>query len=69
MRPKERIERICSLLKEKWEEMPDQRLGQFLINYVFGRFYNSSSAKIFYQEDTITEKRLREGWIDGVSEV
>ena len=65
MREFERIERICDLLKEKWKKMPDQRLGQLLINYVFGRFYNSSSAKIFYQEDDITEERLEKGWLDG----
>lgn len=68
MREPERINRICNKLNKKWKEHPDQRLGQLIINYIFGRFYNSSSAKIFYQEDDITEKKLDQNWIDGMKE-
>ena len=54
MRDPKRINRICKLLVGKWEKVPDQRLGQFLQNYIFGR------GDIFYQEDDITEKNLKE---------
>jgi len=57
MRELARIDRICDKLKEMWKEVPDQRLGQFLVNYIFGRDYKST-AHIFYQEDDKTEKRL-----------
>ena len=57
MREFKRIQRICEVLREKWEEVPDQRLGQFLVNYVFGRDYKST-AHIFHQEDDRTEKLL-----------
>ncbi len=32
MRDPERIDRICEKLKTLWHEMPDQRLGQLLMN-------------------------------------
>ena len=64
MRELARIDRICELLKKKWKEKPDQRLGQFLTNYVFGRGYKTT-AHIFFQQDDKTEKRLKEGWLDG----
>jgi len=32
MRPIERIPKLLELIKEKWEESPDQRFGQLLIN-------------------------------------
>ena len=54
MRDLKRIKRICKLLEEKWKVVPDQRLGQFLQNYILGR------GDIFYQEDDITEKNLKE---------
>ena len=55
MRDPKRIDRMCDLMKEQWHKYPDQRLGQLLINYVFGRV---SEGRIFYQEDDITEERL-----------
>ena len=59
MREFERIERICKVLKKQWETQPDQRLGQFLMNYVFGNKGGTHTAFIFYGEDDITEERLK----------
>ena len=55
MRDPKRISRICKLLEKKWVLSPDQRLGQFLSNYVFGY-----KTDIFYQEDDDTERLLGE---------
>ena len=49
MRDPKRIKRICKLIEKQWNKVPDQRLGQFLSNYVFGHH-----TDIFYQEDDIT---------------
>jgi hypothetical protein len=43
-----------NLLKEKWLEHKFERLGQFLVNYVFGRHKD-----IFFQQDELTEEYLR----------
>lgn len=56
MRDPNRIERICNLIKEKWKQVPDQRLGQFLRNFIFNR---ESPPSMFNQEDDMTEERLR----------
>ena len=53
MRDKKRIKRICRLIETLWLQVPDQRLGQFLANYIFGHHKD-----IFYQEDDITEEKL-----------
>lgn len=52
MRDLERIDRICQKLNRVWKEIPDQRLGQLLENYIFGR----DSQNIWFQEDTRTEE-------------
>lgn len=52
MRDLERIDRICQKLNKVWKEMPDQRLGQLLENYIFGR----DSQNLWFQEDTRTEE-------------
>lgn len=52
MRDLERIDRICQKLNKVWKEIPDQRLGQLLENYVFGR----DSQNLWFQEDTRTEE-------------
>lgn len=67
MREKERIDRICKLIKEQWKKYPDQRLGQLLINYVFGDSPISGKYThyIWSLEDDIIEKRLKEKWIRG----
>ena len=53
MREKARIKRICKKIEKLWGEVPDQRLGQFLANYVFGHHRD-----IFYQEDDVSEHHL-----------
>ncbi len=61
MRELERIDRICNLLKEKWKLVPDQRLGQFLINYVFGpnpHHPRYDSYIFFFKEDDFLKKIL-----------
>ena len=52
MRDLERIDRICQKLNKVWKEIPDQRLGQLLENYIFGR----DGQNIWFQEDTHTEE-------------
>ena len=61
MREIERIDRICKLLKEKWKKVPDQRLGQFLINYIFGSnpLHPRHDSYIFFKEDDEIEGLLR----------
>jgi len=54
VREPERIKRICKLLEKAWNKVPDQRLGQFMDNYIF------NETNIFYQEDKPTEKILEE---------
>ena len=53
MRDIKRIKKICKLLKTKWEKVPDQRLGQFLANYVFGHHVD-----VFFQEDDVSQEVL-----------
>lgn len=52
MRDLERIDRICQKLNRVWKKIPDQRLGQLLENYIFGR----DSQGLWFQEDTRTEE-------------
>ena len=52
MRDINRIDRICDKLKEAWKIVPDQRLGQFILNYI------TSEALLFYYEDDKTEQAL-----------
>ena len=61
MREIERIDRMCELLKEKWKKTPDQRLGQFLINYIFGSnpHHPKYDSYIFFKEDYEIENQLR----------
>lgn len=58
MRNSARIERICKLLEKAWKKKPDQRFGQFLINFIYDRFENDN--KVYYTEDDIIEKRIKE---------
>ncbi len=61
MREIERIDRICKLLKEKWKKVPDQRLGQFLINHIFGSnpHHPRYDSYIFFKEDDEIEELLK----------
>lgn len=52
MRDINRIDKICDKLKEAWKIVPDQRLGQFILNYI------TSEALLFYYEDDKTEQAL-----------
>lgn len=54
MRDLERIDRICQKLNKVWKETPDQRLGQLLENYIFGR----DSQNLWFQDDDCTERRF-----------
>ncbi|KKM92814.1 hypothetical protein LCGC14_1214690 [marine sediment metagenome] len=38
MRDPKRIKRVCLLLAEVWSHFPQQRLGQFLLNFVYGSY-------------------------------
>lgn len=49
MRDTKRINTICQLLERAWHNFPDQRLGQFLLNNVFGSFGRDSH--IYMKED------------------
>lgn len=60
MRDPERIGRICTNLERLWNECPDLRLGQLLEAYVFDNHIDGRIGCIFYQEDDITEERIRE---------
>jgi uncharacterized protein YihD (DUF1040 family) len=53
MKDPKRIKRICKLLEKQWSKVPDQRLGQFIANYIFGHHTDT-----FYQEDTTSEECL-----------
>lgn len=54
MRDLERIDRICQKLNKVWKEIPDQRLGQLLENYIFG----NDSQNLWIQDDDCTERRF-----------
>ena len=58
MRDPERIDRICDLIKEQWKKMPDQRLGQLLLNFVFGEIDPRYTGHIWNMEDNDVEKCL-----------
>lgn len=57
-RDPKRIKRICELLEKAWSEYPEQRLGQFLLNFVFGSLGRDSH--IFNKEDDLIESLLVE---------
>lgn len=52
MRDINRIDVICDKLKKAWKIVPDQRLGQFILNYI------TSENLLFYYEDDKTEQAL-----------
>lgn len=53
MRDPNRIKKICQLLERAWCHFPDQRLGQFLLNYVYGS--NGKDLHIYLKEDDDVE--------------
>lgn len=52
MRDIKRIKRILKKMEKLWSEYPDQRLGQFIENYLI------QPNRLFFQEDDLTEDRL-----------
>lgn len=52
IRDPNRIDIICDKFKEVWKTMPDQRFGQFIINYI------ASEGLLYYYEDDKTEQAL-----------
>ena len=46
------IDIICDKLKEDWKIAQDQRLGQFILNYI------TSEELLYYYEDDKTEQAL-----------
>ena len=52
MRDINRIDVICDKLKKAWKIVPDQRLGQFILNYI------TSEDLLFYYEDDKIEQAL-----------
>jgi len=48
MRKKTRIKKILKIIEEKWNEYPDQRLGQLLQNY-----FGYPRGDIFFVEDDV----------------
>ncbi len=58
MRDPKRIKRVCDLLEMAWSRYPDQRLGQLLLNYVFGSIGRDSH--IYHKEDNDIENLLKD---------
>ena len=52
MRDINRIDVICDKLKEAQKIVPDQRFGQFILNYI------ASEGLLYYYEDDKTEQAL-----------
>jgi len=52
MRDPERIDKILSLLEERWKSQPDLRLGQILINLMRQKKKNLIAPEVFYFEDS-----------------
>lgn len=61
MRDPKRFKKLCQLLEKAWSHYSDQRLGQFLLNYVFGSY--GKDLHIYHKEDdeiiAILEKFLQ----------
>ena len=56
MRDFNRIDEILTDIRTLWINYPDMRLGQLLENFVF------STDTMFYQEDDITDEKLKKAW-------
>ena len=57
MRDPSRIKSICRLLEKAWGYFPEERMGQFLLNTVFGSLGRDSH--IFHKEDNEVETILK----------
>lgn len=56
MRDFNRIDKILTDIRALWINYPDMRLGQLLENFVFDK------DTMFYQEDDVTDEKLKEAW-------
>ena len=56
MRDVNRIDEMLTNLRTLWMNYPDMRLGQLLENFIF------STDTMFYQEDDITNEKLKGAW-------
>lgn len=56
MRDVNRIDDLLINLRTLWMNYPDMRLGQLLENFVFDK------DTMFYQEDDVTDEKLKEAW-------
>ena len=56
MRDFNRIDEILTDIRTLWTNYPDMRLGQLLENFVFDK------DTMFYQEDDVTDEKLKEAW-------
>lgn len=56
MRDFNRIDEILTDIHTLWINYPDMRLGQLLENFVF------NTDTMFYQEDDVTDEKLKEAW-------
>lgn len=56
MRDFNRIDKILTDIRALWINYPDMRLGQLLENFVF------NTNTMFYQEDDVTDEKLKEAW-------
>lgn len=56
MRDFNRIDEILTDIRALWINYPDMRLGQLLENFVFDK------KTMFYQEDDVTDAKLKEAW-------
>ena len=56
MRDVNRIDEMLTNLRTLWINYPDMRLGQLLENFIF------STDTMFYQEDEVTNEKLKEAW-------
>lgn len=57
MRDPKRIKVVCNELEKVWNEHPDLRLGQLLINYVF-YVPPRADIRMWLQSDDATLERL-----------
>ncbi|WP_407290773.1 hypothetical protein [Stutzerimonas zhaodongensis] len=57
MRDPERIDEMLELIREVWQDNPDLRLGQLIMNAAHMR--EPTAENIFYIEDASLEKGLR----------
>jgi len=57
MRDPTRIKSMCRLLEQAWSYFPEERMGQFLLNTVFGSLGRDSH--IYHKEDNEVETILK----------